>query len=419
MEELRKPCEREIVSSEADPALKVSGGECVIASEEESGGSLYKKMNLLIGQLPARALSRLPFHPFLFESPKDLQNTLLPIIHAELTLCNVENWQTFIRAMPKIHISKSDLLSSTVLMTAQACINKAFDIDQSDIDRIKQLLLKTTNRLRTLKGLTDGFKHLPLCEMKLRILSLGIDVINEWLVASQQQEQDSGENDFLVDFLRNLTEAYRNYSTEYVLKKFGLLKQETLDLVSETEDLIEHIYANEVDWNSPKDVDEKTPCAAELARVLGLSLDTIQDRVIRRWLDWDTHMAVVFDPNETGGSDAAELAMVMQKPESSEEIYKLPYMDLTVSSTEMTSHETKIRSICCLLRLLQAEEFPNIMKRDIADVCSALEFLLYARMIDAYKIELRMETFHKTNKTVLLRSLQNNSRQTPQVSQTV
>ncbi|VDN18452.1 unnamed protein product [Gongylonema pulchrum] len=89
-------------------------------------------------------------------------------------------------------------------------------------------------------------------------------------------------------------------------------------------------------------------------------------------------MAVVFDPNETGGSDAAELAMVMQKPESSEEIYKLPYMDLTVSS-------------------------------------SALEFLLYARMIDAYKIELRMETFHKTNKTVLLRSLQNNSRQTPQL----
>lgn len=57
-----------------------------------------------------------------------------------------------------------------------------------------------------------------------------------------------------MEFLRNLTRAYRNYSTEYVLKKYGLLKAETVDLVYEAEDLIEHIYANEIDWNSPKDV---------------------------------------------------------------------------------------------------------------------------------------------------------------------
>lgn len=58
--------------------------------EEESSDPPYKKTNLLFGQLPSRAYHRLPFHPFMFENEKDLQNTLLPMIHAELTLYNID-----------------------------------------------------------------------------------------------------------------------------------------------------------------------------------------------------------------------------------------------------------------------------------------------------------------------------------------
>lgn len=42
--------------------------------------------------------------------------------------------------------------------------------------------------------------------------------------------------------------------------------------------------------------------------------------------------------------------------------------------------------------------------------------MLYSRMIDEYKIDLNIETFHSTEKTALLKSLVNSNRQTPQVS---
>lgn len=70
----------------------------------------------------------------------------------------------FLRALPEIEISKSDLLSSAILLAVHTCIIGDTDMDESDFERIRQLLKKATNRLRTLKGLTDGFRHLPLGE---------------------------------------------------------------------------------------------------------------------------------------------------------------------------------------------------------------------------------------------------------------
>ncbi|OZC11327.1 hypothetical protein X798_01743 [Onchocerca flexuosa] len=72
-----------------DSTVKVSDGENLTILEEDSNGLLHKKIDLPFGQLPNRACHRLPFHPFMFEDKKDLQNTLLPMIHAELTLFNV------------------------------------------------------------------------------------------------------------------------------------------------------------------------------------------------------------------------------------------------------------------------------------------------------------------------------------------
>lgn len=121
----------------------------------------------------------------------------------------------FVRALPEIEISKSDLLSSAILLAIQTCIAKDIDIDEGDIERIGQLLGKASNRLRTLKGLTDGFRHLPLSEFfssqieflilniiallfiilflgrtKLRFLSLGINVIEEWVTHSKHESAE-------------------------------------------------------------------------------------------------------------------------------------------------------------------------------------------------------------------------------------
>ncbi|KAL3994670.1 Rough deal protein C-terminal region family protein [Acanthocheilonema viteae] len=417
-----------------DSTVKVSDGEDLNTLEEDGSDLLYKKTNSLFGQFPNRACHRLPFHPFMFENEKDLQNTLLPMIHAELTLYNVDNWQMFVRALPEIEISKSDLLSSAILLAVQTCITEDVDMDESDIERIRQLLRKATNRLRTLKGLTDGFRHLSLSRTKLRFLSLGINVIEEWVTDSKRGSAEVEDIDFLNHFRQNLEEAYRNYNIEFVLKKYGLLRAETLDLLPTPQNLIEHIYANEIDWNSFKEISDKVPCTVELADIFALDLDTIQDRVIQQWLECNAGKAAVFDPNETNSSDASLTSVVMK--ESDEELYKLPYSDPTVSRTvqlsrlrdykkatctlanicRQGSYESKIRSVCCLLRLLQPEQFPEVMKSDLRNVCSMLEIMLYSRMVDEYEIDLNIETFHSAEKAVLLKSLVNNNRQIPQLT---
>ncbi|CAG9536857.1 unnamed protein product [Cercopithifilaria johnstoni] len=417
-----------------DSTVKVSDGEDLNTQEEDSSGPLYKKTNLLFGQLPSRACHRLPFHPFMFESEKDLQNTLLPMIHAELTLYNVDNWQIFVRALPEIEISKSDLLSSAILLAVQTCIIKDTDMDESDTERIRQLLRKATNRLRTLKGLTDGFRHLPLSRTKLRFLSLGINIIEEWVTDSMNESTEVEDIDFLKHFRQNLEEACKTYNIEFVLKKYGLLRVETLDLLSTPQNLIEHIYANEIDWNNFKEINDKVPCTVELANIFALNLDTIQDRVIQQWLEWNAEKATVFDPNETNSSDTPVMSMVTK--ESNGELYKLPYCDPTVSRIvqlsrlrsykkatcaltniyRQGSYESRIRSVCCLLRLLRPEQFPEIMKKDLRNVCSMLEIMLYSRMIDEYEIDLNIETFHSAEKAVLLKSLINSTRQIPQLT---
>ncbi|VDO39629.1 unnamed protein product [Onchocerca flexuosa] len=422
-----------------DSTVKVSDGENLTILEEDSNGLLHKKIDLPFGQLPNRACHRLPFHPFMFEDKKDLQNTLLPMIHAELTLFNVNNWLMFIRALPEIEISKSDLLSSAVLLAVQTYITKGIDMDENDIERIKQLIRKATNRLRTLKGLTDGFKHLPLSITKLCFLSLGIDVIEEWLADSKHESAEKEIEDigFLKNFLQNLKDTYKSYNIEFVLKKYGLLRVGTVDLLSMPQNLIEHIYANEINWSSCKEINDKVPCTFELADILALDLDAIQDKVIQQWLEWNAEKAVLFDPNEVGkmtNSSDAPLTLITTK-ESDEEVYKLPYSDPIVSRVvqlsrlrpskkavytliniyRQGSHRSKIRSVCCLLRLLRSEQFPEFMKSDLSNVCSALEIMLYSRMIDEYEIDLNIEIFHSAEKIVLLKSLLNSSRQTSQV----
>ncbi|VIO94200.1 Uncharacterized protein BM_BM10082 [Brugia malayi] len=416
--------------------VKVYDGEDATTLEEIGGCPLYNKTDLLFSQLPSQACHRLPFHPFMFENEKDLQNILLPMIHAELTLFNVDNWQMFVRALPEIEISKSDLLSSAVLLTIQAYITKDADTDKSDIERIRQLVRKATNRLRTLKGLTDGFKHLPLSETKLCFLSMGIDIIEEWLadVKHESTEKEIEDIGFLKRFHQNLEEAYKSYNIEFVLKKYGLLQQDTLDMLSAPQNLIEHIYTNEIDWSSCKDIGDKVPCTVELANIFALDLDMIQDRVIQQWLGWNAEKVVIFDPNETNLSDVPLMSIATK--ENNGEIYRLPYSDSTVSRVvqlsrlrdykkaaygltniyRQGSYGSKIRALCCLLRLLRCEQFPEVMQSDLSNVCSMLEIMLYSRMIDECEIDLNTETFHSAEKTVLLKSLINNTLQTPQLT---
>lgn len=60
--------------------------------------------------------------------------------------------------------------------------------------------------------------------------------------------------DFLMRFRQNLEEACKGHNIEFVLKKYGLLRAETLDLLSTPQNLIEHIYASEIDWNNCKEI---------------------------------------------------------------------------------------------------------------------------------------------------------------------
>ncbi|VDM97400.1 unnamed protein product [Thelazia callipaeda] len=414
-------------------AEKICDGKSLNSSKKDFLPSL--ETNLLINELPNQSCHRLPFHPFMFENEKDLQNTLLPMIYAELTLCNIDKWQMFIRALPEIEISKSDLVSTVILLVIQSYIAKGIELNESSFQQIKLLIQKTPNRLRTLKGLSKGSRNIPLGEAKLRFLSLGIEVVKEWLEESEHNlaEHEADDTDFLKQFLRDLQQVYKMYNIKYVLKKYGLMRAETFDLLSTPQILIEHIYAHEIDWNNCNDIDAKFPCIVQLAEILALDLSSLQDKIIQQWIDLNNQISVAFDPSKGNFTD---LLKTPSKRNSIYDVYRLPFGDISVSrivrlsrlgasgkvfdmlvdSFTKGSAEGRIRAACCLLRLLRTEEIQEVMKKDLFHVCSSLEIVLYSRMIDAYNIDLSIDTFLSTEKNILLKYLVNHGRQTPQLT---
>uniref|UniRef100_A0A915BMD4 RZZ complex subunit KNTC1/ROD C-terminal domain-containing protein n=1 Tax=Parascaris univalens TaxID=6257 RepID=A0A915BMD4_PARUN len=387
---------------------------------------IYERHDMLDVRLPSRARGCLPFHPFLFEDSSDVRNILLPIIYAELSVYNVELWLELVRQMPRLAISKSDLLAKAILLLVNSRTESGMSLESGEVDKVRSLIFSAGNRVGVAKALMAGIRQIPLCETRLQILAIGVDVAQMWLgplgaqLAKPVQEEEKKN---IGNFAAYLTNSHRRYRTELLLRNADLLKTEIMDLLKSPTELIIHIYSNAIDWNDPTDKKTKLKLLNELVTMHGLDHASIQDELVGRWLTSDACVGCSHE------SPASEAAVASLRTPRKGLVYGFPYLDASVSrivyllrncqpkeaavyltnlvnkDDAMVPYETKIRCMCCLMRLLDPDQFQVILGYDATNACITLERLLYSRLINACRLDLPMPTFMEQNKAHLARSL--------------
>ncbi|VDD93411.1 unnamed protein product [Enterobius vermicularis] len=336
---------------------------------------LYEKPSIVLSSLPPLSRSRLPFHVFLFEDEKDIKNILLPIINAELTLFTVNSWQRLARSLPHLSLSRSRLLSGTVMVVIKRHIQNGTTITDDEISSIQTLLYNTSNQMAIVADLSQGFKSIPLCETKIRLLEIGINISEMWLQSSELQHPLSDDARSYVEcWLKKLIPSLKLFKTEYLLQKASLLKRETVDMVKSAEQLVVYIYSNEINWSDSRDKEEKLDLINKIAEIHSLDLVTIQAKVLEAWLPGSSSEKLNFDLNDTDGEVA------MKEVDENEGVLRLPYLDISLTS-------------------------------------GSIERLLYGRLIEVSGIDLHLKTFLDKDKPALVRSLlSSNYRQTSQLA---
>ncbi|VDK51891.1 unnamed protein product [Anisakis simplex] len=265
-------------------------------------------------------------------------------------------------------------------------------------------------------------------ETKMQLLSIGIDVGNMWLGPMGNQllkPIQADERVKIATFVANLSKSHRRNRTELLLKKVDLLKNETIDLIKSPSDLVVFIYSNAINWNDPIDKKAKLELLNELVALNDLDHTAILDELIESWLGTDATAADAKD----GMTDGLMNGNVAVHNPAKDLVYDFPYLDSSVSrivhllrsrpptqaavyltslinkDSNVVLHDTKIRSICCLMRLLSPEQFISILGYDATNVCVTLERLLYSRLINVCRIDLPIQTFIEQNKAHLTKSL--------------
>lgn len=85
----------------------------------------------------------------------------------------------------------------------------------------------------------------------MQLITLGVEVANGWLESMNLDETTKGS---VMDAKLRYEQLVENYKTELLLKKEGLYDSKTSDLVEHPEDLICHIYSENIEWSSRVDI---------------------------------------------------------------------------------------------------------------------------------------------------------------------
>ncbi|MFH4975553.1 hypothetical protein AB6A40_002262 [Gnathostoma spinigerum] len=438
LEELRSDESSLLRSSEP-----VTDQDILVDSQIEVPDFAQDTSNICMVSLPERAKTCLPFHPFLFESRKDILNIVLPIIYGELSLVNVEAWQQFSRSTPVLEISKSELLSNAVLLAVKK--HRRHDSDITDEERaiIHRLLYNAAHRKGVIRALGSGFRHIPLCKAKITFLQMAEEVATQWLdpaetnLPSKVNEEERETIDF---YLKSLRPILRSCRIEYILQKANLVNRETVELLTSPDQLIRYLYANAVNWDDSSDKKMKLEIIRTIAEVCELDLNSIHQELIIQWLPARGGSMISFNPDET-------VTEILAAPgndvvHSTEDVvYTVPYLDDQTSrvvhllhlrdkkenafhllsilnqSSSSVCNDTKLRTVCCLLRLLTKNEMTEYLNNDIDAIGSVMLKLLYARLLDVCHVDIPINTFLSQDKVTLIKSLQSNAyRQSVQMS---
>lgn len=179
---------------------------------------------------------------------------MLPIVYHEVTIYNVQAWNTAISSTTHfMQFSRTMLLIGAISNKINETVARDCDLSDQDLDIIRELLMEAapSNRLSLLQGLASNFKVLSLCKTKLIVLQLGLQVTKIWQNFTDSDEEVLAK---LAFFNGVLTAALCQYTTHYILNENGLLNSTTMELANRPLDLLQHIFTNETNWDEPSDI---------------------------------------------------------------------------------------------------------------------------------------------------------------------
>ncbi|WKY03407.1 hypothetical protein Q1695_004836 [Nippostrongylus brasiliensis] len=401
-------------------------------SEENQDNNLYER-DVLVITMPDMAKQRLPFHPFLYLAPADMERFLVPIVEKELDIYNVLSWQSMLRVVPWLktphHFSRTRLLSVAVGKISAEVIAKGQSLSTSEQITIKQLL-EQRSRNAVVSCVSMCFKKLPLCETKILLLEIGRDVAQQWLmVPDESQPMDESERLAVEENVKRLGEAIEKYNTELILKRSGLYNEKTCDLTENPAELIGYLYSNCVDWQSEKERENSLAVIEELARANHLAnLQSIQEELVTSWLIADkADDAYAVDPNDTMGN----VDMGVNNAAGDEnEVFLLPFFDVSVDrivyllklinmekimpelitylrrdpSTVAGGYRTIVRAACVLLRAFSEQQLKKANYSQLK-ICVDLDAVLYGRLLELAHVDIPLDTFRRQEKSVVVRGL--------------
>ncbi|VDO31148.1 unnamed protein product [Haemonchus placei] len=402
-------------------------------NEDGDKSNLYER-DVLVVAMPELAKQRLPFHPFLYLASGDIERFLVPIVEKELDIYNVLCWQSVLRSVFWLKgcasFSRSRLLSIAVGKISADVIAKGQDLASGEVATIEQLLMQTTSRNAVVSCVAMCLKKLPLCETKIRLMEIGRNIAQHWLMdPASEPAMDDTERISIEEQVNRLGVAIEKYNTELILKKSGLYNERTCDLTESPEELIGFIYSDLIDWKCEKEREQKMAVIVQLAKANHMNnLETIQEQLVMNWLIADKiDDAYAVDPNDTMGNTAVDLGM---STADENEIFLLPFFDVAVDrivyvlklinmekimldlitylrrdpSTVTGGFRTIVRAACVLLRAYTDEQLKRA-NYDQLKICVDLDAILYGRLLELAHVDIPLDTFRRQDKSVVVRSL--------------
>lgn len=389
-----------------------------------SDAMVYERNSVIISDLPSLAEQYLPFHAFLLRKKEEIDEIVMGIVKAELSIFNVPIWQTFLREVSWLssRFSRSQLLSSAIFAHANKYAKFGKSLPDGERNVIYELLNSASQRHVVVSTIALLFKRIILSDVKIELLQMGVNISERWtsdLTGEEQQEMEEQS--------ARLKDGIAKFSTELELKKNGLYNEKTADNIENVSELCSLIYNEMVQWDDSRDVLKKCQVVDKIAKANGLDLTALHEQLVFSWVE-DTQTIISInhvDMNESiGGTSFLDhkdetddqndlriplfdgildkVVVLCQRIDKKRLLTRLGSILMRGGRKATGGYTAVVRATCIILRSFTDTEVSELLSgADMFALCSTLENQLYERLFE--KAEVKGDC--KTDKMQLIKSL--------------
>lgn len=251
-------------------------------STYQTEAMIYEKNSVIISDMPELAMQHLPFHAFLLRKKEDIDETVMSIVKAELSIFNVPIWQAYLRDVTWLaaRFSRSQLLSSAIFAHANKYAIYGKSLPTGERETIFHLLNSTTQRRTVISTIALLFKKIILSDVKIELLQMGVDISEKWTADLPDDEREE-----MTEQCSRLKDGIAKFTTELELKKNGLYNEKTADNIENVEELCALIYDEMIEWANTTDVAKKCKVVEKIAAANGLNLAALHEKLVFAWIE--------------------------------------------------------------------------------------------------------------------------------------